>query len=290
MQERIGIQLGNQVDFGVILPDPHSLDRGHSKEFFEVRMKRLEGKRVLVTGAGAGIGEHICYRFAAEGAVIAGMDRNERELTRVAGAMGSQGHSMVTMTGDVTSEADCEAAVNGALTELGGIDVLCNIAGIVDGGTLLEADQDSWDRSHNVNVRGLWWISKRVVPHMVEQGGGSIINMASVAGPFGVPNRGVYSVTKNGVIGITKSLAIDFVGQGVRVNAICPGTVESPSWHERVNQAPDPEQMLKDFIARQPMGRVGQPEEIAALAAYLASDESSYMTGQAITLDGGMTL
>jgi len=253
-------------------------------------MERLHGKRVLVTGAGAGIGEAICHRFAEEGARLAGMDRNEAELARVADEMSRKGHALVHRSGDVTSEADCKAVVEAALAELGGIDVLCNVAGIVEGGTLLEADEASWERSHAVNLKGIWTLCRLVIPHMIQQRGGSIVNMASVAGPFGVPNRGVYSVSKAGVIGLTKSLAMDFMGNGIRVNAICPGTVESPSWHDRVNQSPNPEQALKDFIARQPMGRVGQPEEVAALAAYLAADESAYMTGQAIALDGGMTL
>jgi len=142
----------------------------------------------------------------------------------------------------------------------------------------------------DVNVKGIWNLCKLVVPLMVVAKGGSVINMASVAGPFAVKNRGVYSVSKAAVIGLTKSLAMDFIGNGIRVNAICPGTVETPSWHDRVNQSPDPKQAEKDFIARQPMGRVGQPWEIAALAAYLASDESTYMTGQALFLDGGMTM
>jgi 2-keto-3-deoxy-L-fuconate dehydrogenase len=142
----------------------------------------------------------------------------------------------------------------------------------------------------DVNVRGMWNLCRLVVPLMVAQGRGSVINMASVAGPFAVKERGVYSVSKAAVIGLTKSLAIDHVGQGIRVNAICPGTVETPSWHDRVNKAPNPDQALKDFIARQPMGRVGRPDEVASLAAFLASDESAYMTGQALYIDGGMSM
>lgn len=253
-------------------------------------MERLQGKVALVSGAGAGIGEHICYRFAREGAAVAGMDRDGQALERVAAAMAEEGHTLLTLTGDVSRREDCNRAADETREKLGAIHVLCNVAGVVDGGSLVNADEESWQRSHGINLDGAWYLCQRVVPMMVEQGGGSIINMASVAGPFAVKERGVYSVTKAGVIGLTKSLAIDHVGDGIRVNAICPGTVETPSWHERVNQSPDPEQALKDFIARQPMGRVGQPVEIAALAAYLAADESAYVTGQAIYIDGGMTM
>ena len=253
-------------------------------------LKRLEGKRVLVTGAGAGIGEHICLRFTQEGAVMFGMDLNQDALERVAEAVRAAGGTMHTLPGDVTAPDDCARVVAQAVSALGGLDTLCNVAGVVDGGTLLETEDESWERSHAINVTGAWRMSKLAIPHILAAGGGAVINMASVAGPFAVPNRGVYSVTKSAVIGMTKSLAIDFIGKGLRVNAICPGTVETPSWHERVQQSPNPEQALKDFIARQPMGRVGQPQEIAALAAYLAADESQYLTGQAIMIDGGMTM
>lgn len=253
-------------------------------------MERLKGKVALVSGAGAGIGEQICHRFAREGATVAGMDRDGQALERLANTMAEEGHTLLTFTGDVTRREDCDRAADETREKLGAIHVLCNVAGVVEGGSLVDADEDSWKRSHAINLDGMWYFCQRVVPMMMEQGGGSVINMASVAGPFAVKGRGVYSVTKAGVIGLTKSLAIDFVGEGIRVNAICPGTVETPSWHDRVNQSPDPEQALQDFIARQPMGRVGQPQEIAALAAYLAADESAYMTGQAIYIDGGMTM
>lgn len=252
--------------------------------------ERLKGKIALVTGAGAGIGEAICRRFAAEGASVVAMDVRQAEAERVAAAASGLGAQAHALAGDVSRKADCQRAVEWTLQELKAIHVLCNVAGIVDGGSLVDAPEESWVRSMDINAKGMYYMCQLVVPQMVRQGGGSIVNMASVAGPFAVKNRGVYSATKAAVIGITKSLAADFVGESVRVNAICPGTVDSPSWRERVQQSPDPEQALKDFIARQPMGRVGRPEEIAALAAYLASDESAYMTGQAIAIDGGMTM
>lgn len=253
-------------------------------------MQRLQDKIALVTGAGAGIGEHICYRFTEEGATVVALDLNAESLERVAAGVAQRGGTLHTLTADVSREADCRRAVDAVRERHGALHVLCNVAGVVDGGTLVQATEESWNRSHDINVRGMWYLCRAAVPLMVESGGGSVINMASVAGPFAVKDRGVYSVTKAGVIGLTKSLAMDFIGQGIRANAICPGTVETPSWHQRVAQSPDPEQALKDFIARQPMGRVGKPEEIAALAAYLAADESAYLTGQAIAIDGGMTM
>jgi len=253
-------------------------------------MKRLEKKIALVTGAGAGIGEAVCRRFSSEGAAIAAMDLRQDAAERVAADLRKSGAKAQAFGGDISKEADCRRVIEAVIAALGVPHVLCNIAGIVEMGTLLEASEESYNRSMDINVRGMWHMCRLLVPRMLKQGGGSVINMSSVAGPYGVKARGVYSVSKAAVIGLTKSLAKDHVSEGLRVNAICPGTVESPSWHERVKLSPNPEQALKDFIARQPMGRVGQPDEIAALAAYLASDESVYMTGQAIYIDGGMTL
>jgi len=253
-------------------------------------MERLQGKIALVSGAGAGIGEQICYRFSEEGAAVVGMDLDAAALERVAAGCKQRGGELLAVSGDVSKEADCRRAVEAVRKQHGALHALCNVAGVVDGGTLVAADEPTWQRAHDINVKGMWYLCRLAIPLMVESGGGSVINISSVAGPWAVKERGVYSVTKAAVIGLTKSLAIDFIGQGIRANAICPGTVETPSWHNRVNEAADPAQALKDFIARQPMGRVGQPQEVAALAAFLAADESAYMTGQAIAIDGGMTM
>ena len=261
-------------------------------------MQRLEGKIALVSGAGAGIGEQICYRFVREGGQVVALDVNAAQAERVAqaarrladGKPAAHGFAAYSVAGDVRKPEDCRRAVDFTRQTLGIPHVLCNIAGVVEMGTLLDASEESWTRSMDINARGMWNLCRAALPLMLERRQGSIVNMASVAGPFAVKERGVYSVSKAAVIGLTKSLAMDTVGQGIRVNAICPGTVETPSWHERVKLSPNPEQALKDFIARQPMGRVGKPEEIAALAAYLASDESAYMTGQALFIDGGMTM
>lgn len=253
-------------------------------------MGRLQDKVAVVTGAGAGIGEQICLRFAAEGGTVLAMDRDAAAAQRVAAAAEEAGGNAHGMGGDVSSGADCEAVLTWAKANLAGVNTLCNVAGIVEEGSLVEADEQSWQRTMDVNLKGMYQMCRRFVPLMAEGGGGAVINISSVAGPFAVPGRGVYSVSKAGVIGLTKSLAIDFIGEGIRANAICPGTVDTPSWRERVRQADDPDQALRDFIARQPMGRVGRAEEIAALAVYLASDEAAFMTGQAIAIDGGMTM
>ena len=254
------------------------------------KMQRLKGKIALITGSGAGIGENICYRFAREGATVVGMDLNGSEAERVAAAVKAEGGKACAQCGDVSNKADCVRVVEWVKTNVGSINVLCNIAGIVEAGTLVDASEESWQRSMDINVKGMYYMCQVVVPEMIQHGGGSIINMSSVAGPFAVKDRGVYMVSKAGVIGLTKSLAIDFIGNGIRANAMCPGTVETPSLVQRVNQAPDPEKAMNDFCNRHPIGRLAKAEEIAALAAYLASDESAFMTGQAIMIDGGMSM
>jgi len=178
------------------------------------------------------------------------------------------------------------------IEEIGTIDVLFNCAGFVHSGTILECTEDDWDTAFEINVRSMYRLAKTIIPRMVSKGGGAIINMASVASSVkGVPNRFVYGTSKAAVIGLTKAIAADFVSQGIRCNAICPGTVETPSLNERmVAQGGDFEQVRSAFVARQPMGRIGTPEEIANLAVYLASDESSYTTGTVFAIDGGMTI
>jgi 2-keto-3-deoxy-L-fuconate dehydrogenase len=166
-----------------------------------------------------------------------------------------------------------------------------NCAGFVHAGTILECTQRDWDFSFNLNVRSMYLLIKALLPRMLDAGGGSIVNIASVAGSIkGIPNRFVYGATKAAVIGLTKAVAVDFVKRGIRCNAVCPGTVDTPSLGDRINAFADPQQARRDFIARQPMGRLGTAEEIAELCVYLASDESAFMTGQAVIIDGGVTL
>ena len=184
------------------------------------------------------------------------------------------------------------SSITKLIEETGTIDVLFNCAGFVHSGTILECTEDDWDMAFEINVRSMYRLAKTIIPRMVANGGGVIITMASVASSVkGVPNRFVYGTSKAAVIGLTKAIAADFVSQGIRCNAICPGTVETPSLNERmVAQGGDLEQVRSAFVARQPMGRIGTPEEIANLAVYLASDESSYTTGAVFAIDGGMTI
>jgi 2-keto-3-deoxy-L-fuconate dehydrogenase len=244
---------------------------------------RLEGKVALVTAAGQGIGRATAEAFIREGATVLATDLKPELL---------QGLNSDTRKLDVLDKA----AITSLVASLERIDILFNCAGFVHHGSLLECSDNDWDFNFNLNVRSMFWTMQAVIPKMVEREGGSIINMSSVASSLkGVPNRFVYSATKAAVIGMTKAVAADFVTKGVRANAICPGTVESPSWLERVmTQAKlsgmSEEESRQAFTARQPMGRIGTPREIAALAVYLASDESAFTTGQTHIIDGGWAL
>jgi 2-keto-3-deoxy-L-fuconate dehydrogenase len=244
---------------------------------------RLAGKTAFVTAAGQGIGRAIAEAFAREGARVIATDRDEGLLAAL------QSSSIERRRLDVLDGAAIAAAAQAA----GGIDVLVNAAGYVHAGSVLDCTEQDWSFAFDLNVRSQFRTIKAFLPGMLARGGGSIINIASVAGIIkGAPNRFVYGSTKAAVIGLTKSVAADFITNGVRCNAICPGTVESPSLRDRIAaQAKASGQTLEQveaaFIARQPMGRLGRVEEIAALAVYLASDESSFTTGTAQVIDGG---
>jgi 2-keto-3-deoxy-L-fuconate dehydrogenase len=242
---------------------------------------RLEGKRALVTAAGAGIGRATALAFAAEGAEVLATDIDAAALASLA----EEAPGLTTAVLDVTNDAPVAA-----VAEQGPFDVLFNAAGFVHHGTVLDCAPEDWGRSVDLNLTSMYRTIRAVLPAMLERGAGSIVNVASVASSVrGVPNRFVYGVTKAGVIGLTKSVAADFVGRGVRCNAICPGTVQSPSLEGRMRAQGDYETARAAFIARQPMGRLGRPEEIAALAVYLASDESAFTTGAIHIVDGGWT-
>lgn len=239
---------------------------------------RLEGKRAFITAAGQGIGRAIAVAYAREGATVVATDLKGDLL---------QGLDAETFALDVTDKAALQSAVVEARP-----DILVNCAGFVHGGSILDATDDEFDFAVLLNVRSQFHAMQAALPDMIARGGGSIVNIASVAGAIlAAPNRFIYGATKASIIGMTKSVALDFVTKGIRCNCICPGTVESPSWHDRVRAAGeaagDVEAARKAFIARQPMGRVGTPEEIAALALYLGSDESAFTTGQAHIIDGG---
>jgi 2-keto-3-deoxy-L-fuconate dehydrogenase len=244
---------------------------------------RLQGKTALVTAAGQGIGRATALAFMREGARVIATDINAEQLATLEGCD--------TYRLDVTDPH----AVTALAQQLGTIDILFNCAGFVHAGTILECEEKDWEFSFDLNVRSMYRMIRAFLPGMLTQGSGSIINMSSVASSLrAVPNRFIYSTTKAAVIGLTKSVAADFVTTGVRCNAICPGTIESPSLKQRIEaQARDSGQNVDDvtraFMARQPMGRLGKTEEIAALAVYLASDESAFTTGAAHVIDGGWT-
>lgn len=241
-------------------------------------MKRLEGKLCLLTAAGQGIGRAAAERFAADGARVIATSKSNHSLAALSG--------VETAVLDVTDGA----GITKFATEVGAVDVLFNCAGYVHDGTILECDEASWDVSFDVNVKSMYRMIRAFLPAMLAHGGGSIINMSSVASSItGVPNRFAYTATKAAVIGLTKSVAADFADKGIRCNAICPGTIDTPSLHDRMQATGDYEKAVTDFKARQPMGRLGEAAEIAALASYLASDDSAFTTGQAHIIDGGWT-
>ena len=241
---------------------------------------RLKNKRVLVTAAGQGIGRAAALAMAAEGAEVFATDINPEGLAQLKSEATGR---LEAFELDVRSEASVAAGV-----EVAQPDVLFNCAGFVHNGTVLEASDEDWEFAFDLNVCSMLRTVRAALPGMLERGSGSIINMSSACSSvIGAPNRFVYGTTKAAVLGLTKSVAIDYITKGIRCNAICPGTVESPSLHDRLHATGDYEAAMKAFIARQPMGRIAKAEEIAALVVYLASDESAFTTGQAHIIDGG---
>lgn len=243
---------------------------------------RLSAKTVLVTAAGQGIGKASVLAMAAEGAQVLATDRDARLLEGYRGAA-----NVRTAVLDVLDKA----AIRGVVEGMARVDVLFNCAGFVHNGSILQATDEDWDFAFALNARAQFWTIQAVLPKMLAQGGGSIINMSSVCSSLkGLPNRFIYGASKAAVVGLTKSVAADFVAQGIRCNAIAPGTVDTPSLQQRIDAYADPVQARKDFVARQPMGRLATAEEIAPVVVYLASDESVFATGQVFAVDGGITL
>ena len=244
---------------------------------------RLENKNIIVTAAGQGIGKATAIAFHNEGAKVTATDLNEKTLTD----LNKEFPKIKVSTLDSTDNA----AVKTFADSMSKVDVLFNAVGFVHHGTILDCEEKDWDFSFNVNIKSMYFMIKSIIPKMLDQKKGSIINIASVASSLkGVPNRFVYGASKAAIIGLTKSIAADFVKQNIRCNAIAPGTVFTPSWEDRVKQSADPVKAKKDFIARQAMGRLGTAEEIASMAVYLAGDESSFTTGNTFSVDGGMTI
>ncbi|NWV21893.1 BDH2 dehydrogenase, partial [Origma solitaria] len=245
-------------------------------------MGRLEGKIILLSAAAQGIGRAAAIAFANEGAKVIATDINESKLQELGKYPGIQIRVL-----DVTKKEQIENLAK----EIEKIDVLCNIAGFVHHGTILECEEQDWDFTMNLNVRSMYLMIKTFLPKARLKKSGNIINMSSVASSIkGVVNRCVYSTSKAAVIGLTKAVAADFIEQGIRCNCICPGTVDTPSLQERIQARPNPEQALKDFLARQKTGRMATAEEVAYLFVYLASDESAYVTGNELIIDGGWSL
>lgn len=246
--------------------------------------QRLEGKRALVTAAGQGIGKASAIAMAREGAQVFATDISASALESIR----DENHENIEIFElDALDDASIRAGVDRAQP-----DVLFNCAGFVHHGSVLEASEEDWDFAFNLNVRSMFRTIRAALPGMLERGGGSIVNMSSACSSvIGAPNRFVYGTTKAAVIGLTKSVAVDYIKQGIRCNCICPGTVESPSWHDRVKALGEEmgsyEAALEAFVSRQPMGRVAKAEEIAALVVYLASNESGFTTGQPHIIDGG---
>jgi NAD(P)-dependent dehydrogenase (short-subunit alcohol dehydrogenase family) len=249
-------------------------------------MERLRGKRIIVTGAGSGIGRAIALRFAAEGARVVISDVDEEAAARVAAEAG--GETLVRKT-DVTNSSEVETLVQTSVEEWGGLDVMVNNAGIGVAGTTTDTTEEDYERVMDVCLRGTFLGMKHAVPAIRESEGGSVINLSSVAALVGIADRAVYSAAKGAILAITRAAAIDHVEEGVRVNCIAPGTVDTP-WIGRITAGyDDPEEARRNMQARQPHGRLVTPEEIAAMAAYLASDESASVIGACMVVDGGVT-
>ena len=239
---------------------------------------RLEGKKAFITAAAQGIGRAISETFIAEGGDVVAVDLNSDLLSTLAGAR--------VIKVDVTDKKALSAAIQSME-----FDVLVNCAGIVHSGTILEATEEELDFAYNLNVKSMFYGIQAALPVMKKNGQGSIINIASVCSSIlAAPNRFVYGTTKAAIIGLTKSVAIEYINDGIRCNCICPGTVDSPSLHQRLRDTGDYEKAMKEFVARQRMGRIGSPDEIAAMALYLASDDSKFTTGQSHIVDGGWSL
>ena len=245
--------------------------------------KRLEDKNIVVTAAGQGIGRATAIAFHNEGANVIATDINDKTLE----TLNKEYPNIKVKNLDSTNKQ----AIEKFSASLNKVDVLFNAVGFVHHGTILDCDEKDWDFSFDANVKSMYFMIKEILPKMIKQNKGNIINMSSIVSSLrGLPNRFAYGATKAAIVGLTKSIAADFIKNNIRCNAIAPGTVHTPSWEERVAAAPDPAKAKKDFIARQPMGRLATAEEIAALAVYLASDESDFITGVVHPIDGGMSI
>jgi NAD(P)-dependent dehydrogenase (short-subunit alcohol dehydrogenase family) len=249
-----------------------------------VAVSRLKNKIALITGAGTGIGRAIALAFAREGAQLALVGRRQERLESVAKEAGC---SPLVLAADVSKHGDIDGILADITSRLGGLNVLVNNAGILHIGTAEQITEEQWDETFSINVRGLWMLSRSVLPHLRKSGGGSIINVASVLGINGARNRAAYASSKGATILLTKCMAIDHGHEKIRVNAICPSFVETDLTAEVIRMAADPEAVRRERVSVHPAGRLGQPDDIAGMAVYLASDESAWVTGAALAVDGG---
>lgn len=249
--------------------------------------ERFRGRVVLVTGAGSGIGRATAEAFAREGAAVTVNDRTAEEAQGTVQAIESHGGRALACPGDVSREDECRRIVGRTVERLGALDVLINNAGIGATGTVLTTDEATWDALLQVNLKSVFLMSRAALAVMVPRRAGVIVNASSIAGLKGIPDRAAYVASKFGVVGLTKAMALDHVSDGIRVNCVCPGTTQTPWIQKRLGEASDPEAALAALVARQPMGRLGTAEEMAAAYLFLASDESAFTTGTALVVDGG---
>ncbi|GAB13256.1 oxidoreductase [Arthrobacter globiformis NBRC 12137] len=239
---------------------------------------------VIVTGAGSGIGRATALRFAELGANVAIADKNETAAREVADEAGAKA---LAVTVDVSDSASVRAMVQSVVDNFGGIDVLCNNAGFGIPGSVLEIDEDDWDRLMSVNLKGVYLCCKYVIPELAKTGDGRIVNTSSYTAAVGIRSRAAYVASKGGVSALTRAMALDHVDQGIRVNAVAPGTINSPYFDKMISESPDPQRLLDELNSRSPMHRMGRPEEIAEAIVWLAAKESSFATGSVLTIDGG---
>ncbi|MBA3947532.1 MAG: SDR family oxidoreductase [Herpetosiphonaceae bacterium] len=250
---------------------------------------KLQDRVAVITGAGSGIGQAMALLFAREGARVLAADVNGGAAEETAQQVTAAGGTCQAMTVDVIQPDQVKAMIERGQSLYGRIDILCNNAGIGSTTDVVGCEPDEWDRVMTVNVKSVYLGCKYVVPHMLSQGGGVIVNTASVAGMVGIVKRAVYCASKGAVIALTRQVAVEYVEQGIRVNCLCPGTVDSPWVGRLLAETDDPVAARQGLVARQPIGRLGTPEEIAAAALYLASDDASFITGTGLVLDGGWT-